>query len=382
MRVAFLVDGLWVGGAERSIAELLPELQRLGVEASVLCLRRRTEGVEAEVLAQGVDVIFLEPGTYVAQSREVAQVLRRRRPDILLSSLFRANLVARLARRTGVPTLIVNSLTNCAYEPARYRDPGVTAWRLGVVRRLDGWTARRWVDYFHAVSEAVKESAVRSLGIDARRVGVVPRGRSPERLGRPSQERRLAARQALDIDPETPLVVTVGRQDYQKDQASLLLAMARVRRRFPEALLAVAGRRGSMTGKLQDLRKSLDLESSVRFLGHVENVPDVLAAADLFAFPSLYEGMPGAVLEAMALGLPVVATDIAPVQEVVDPGRNALLVTPGAADELASAVERLLADGSLRDAFGQAGRDLFLDRYTVERSAAAMEALFRRLLES
>jgi glycosyltransferase involved in cell wall biosynthesis len=114
----------------------------------------------------------------------------------------------------------------------------------------------------------------------------------------------------------------------------------------------------------------------VRFLGHRKDVPEVLAAGDVFVFPSLYEGFGGALLEAMALGLPIVASDIPAVREVVDDGANAILVPPGDAPALASAIDGLLDDTGRRQAFGARGRTMFCERFVLDRVAEQMLAFY------
>jgi glycosyltransferase involved in cell wall biosynthesis len=123
--------------------------------------------------------------------------------------------------------------------------------------------------------------------------------------------------------------------------------------------------------------RELNLERHIRFLGHRDDVPEVLAASDLFVFPSLYEGLPGAVMEAMALGLPIVAADIEPVRELVEDGRNALLVKAEAPNELATAIERMLADPAAAYSFGRHSRSIFEERFTLGAGIARAAELYR-----
>jgi glycosyltransferase involved in cell wall biosynthesis len=263
------------------------------------------------------------------------------------------------AWRTGTP--VVTSLVNTSYDAGRRRDPNVAAWRLAVVRSVEGWTARRLTASFHAISEAVAAAAVHALGIRRDRITVVPRGRDRTRLGDPSPARRAEARRRLDIAPDASVVVTVGRQEYQKGQRTLVDAVARMRH---PALLLVVGRQGAATAEVETAARPLG--PRVRLLGHRTDVPDILAAADVFAFPSRYEGLGGAVIEAMALGLPVVASDLPALREVVDADVTGVLVPPDDPATLASALDTLLADDSTRRRMGEAGRQRFLDRFTLD----------------
>jgi glycosyltransferase involved in cell wall biosynthesis len=108
-------------------------------------------------------------------------------------------------------------------------------------------------------------------------------------------------------------------------------------------------------------------------------VPELLAAADLFVLPSRYEGFPGAVLEAMALGLPVVASGIAPVREIIEPEENGILVDPMSAEGLAEAIDALLRDRARSAAIGARNRTKFLERFTHDRSAQRMGSLYHQL---
>jgi len=378
VKVLFVIDGLGTGGAERSLSEMLPHLERHGIRTTVACLHRRPEGVQDEIVASGFDVRFLR-GNKAGRIRELRALIGSLCPTLIHTAIFEASISARLAAaNTGIP--LITSLVGTPYGPARLQDPNVTAWKLGIVQAVDGWTSRHLTSAFHAISRPVKDAAVRDLRIPARRITVIPRGRDPERLGRPSFGRRIEARQALGLDGERPVIVSVGRQEFQKGQWHLLEAMALLRAERPDARLVLAGRRGNASPRLEEVMRRLDLNGSVRFLGHRDDVPDVLAAADIFVCPSLSEGLNGSIIEAMALGLPVVASDLPAVREVVEEGANALLVPPGSPGSLAGAVRELIDDPARREALGARGREIFEERFRLEPSVDAMAALYERVI--
>ena len=376
MRVLYAIEGLGTGGTERSLAEMLPPLTAAGVEPEVVCLFRR-EGCHAAVEAAGAPVTVLDAHGWTGRLRELRRHLGERQPDLVHTMLFRTDLLGRLAAAgTGVPVL--GSLVGTPYAPTRLRDPRIDPRRLGLARRADSWTARRLCRHFHAVSRTVAEAAVRDLGLPPERITVVPRGRDPRRLGSPSPRRRARSRERLGLGDDERVVVTAGRHEFQKGQLDLVEAIARLADRG-RTLLLIAGREGTLTPELRSA--AAPLGDRVRLLGHRDDLPEILAAADLFAFPSLYEGMPGAVIEAMALGLPVVASDIPPVREVVEPGVSALLVPPGEPGSLAAAIDAMLADRERASAAGRRGREIFEGRFTLERSVRGMLDLYRRQLE-
>ncbi len=173
--------------------------------------------------------------------------------------------------------------------------------------------------------------------------------------------------------------MAVGRQEYQKGHRYLLDAMHQLADR-PNLVLLVAGRTGNESDELRRILATMpETAERVRLLGHRSDVAEILAASDPFVFPSLFEGMPGAVIEAMASGLPIVASDIEPVREVVDIGTNALLVPSRDASALADAVRELLDDHSRINAMGRRSREIFDERFTIERSVHGFLDLYREL---
>lgn len=378
MKIMFVINSLGAGGAERSLSELLPCLERDGVYPTVVCLRRAGEGVESSSIDRGMDVRFLPAGGWPSQVRHLRAMVVKERPDLVHTTIFEADVAGRVASiATSVP--VMTSLVNTSYDPVRLRDPNVRAWKLQAVRRIDGLTARRCTTHFHAISRAVKDAAVRDLKIDPDDVTVVERGRDAERLGKPSPHRRAQARAALGVGQRDLVFTTVGRQEFQKGQWILLEAIGRLVSTHPDVRLLVAGRSGNASPRLRAAMAATSLNGEVRFLGHRDDAPEILAASDVFVFPSLYEGLGGALIEAMALGLPIVASDLSAIREVVEPDGNAVLVPPGSARDLASALEALIGDAGRMKAMGLRSRKIFEERFTLERSAARMLELFQRV---
>jgi glycosyltransferase involved in cell wall biosynthesis len=378
VRVITVINSLAESGAERSLAELVPLLEDGGVDVKLLCLHRRPEIGEGGAITNGHDVQFAEQNDWLGRVRELRRMIAQTRPDLIHTTLFESNVTGRFgARGTGVPVL--TSLVNTPYEPIRLEDPNITAWKLRVVKGIDGWTARRYTRHFHAITHAVAAAAERDLRIRECDITVVERGRDLGRLGEPGTERRARARSSLALGANEVVLATVGRQEYQKGQWHLLEAMVSLASTHPQARLLVAGRRGNASNRLDAVMQAPSLNGVIRLLGHREDAPEILAASDIFVFPSLFEGLGGALIEAMALGLPVVASDLPAIREVVEPGRNAVLVPPGSSSALSRALVAMIDDAPRRRAMGERSRQIFLERFTIERSAAKMLSLFERV---
>jgi glycosyltransferase involved in cell wall biosynthesis len=379
LKILFVIDSLGTGGAERDLAEKLPQLGRFNVTPIVVSLRRREEGVQEDLQRQGFDVRILNTSGLIGRLLGVRKILRTERPDVIQTVLFHSDLVGRLAA-IGTPAKVISRLVNTDYDKIRVHDPNIRPFRFRMARLIDSWTARHLTHQIYANSNAVKTAAIRDLGISPEKIIVLEESRDASRLGQPSCHRRKLARILLGLDESQEVLVNIGRQDYQKGQRYLLEAMSMLVSTRPRLVLLMAGRTGDVSGELERLRDRLGLKERVHFLGHREDVPEILASADLFVFPSFYEGLPGAVIEAMALGLPIVASDIDPVRETVEEGRNALLVKPASPDELASAIERLLEDRPTAQAFGRRSRAIFDERFTLEQSIPPLLEFYRRVV--
>lgn len=376
MKVLYLINSLGAGGAEQSLAEMLPLLLDRGVHVTVACLERANEGVSRQVINAGLDVRFLEAKNMVDRVRSARNLIKREQPDVVHTTIFEADLVGRFAAScTGVP--VVTSIVNTSYDAVRFADPDIKPWKLWLSQQADGWTARRLTHQFHAITEAVKQAAIQSLGINADRIHVILRGRDAKRLGKLSTDRRRRVRASLQLPGNAKVILNVGRQEYQKGQSVLLDSFAQLATNRSDTVLLIAGRKGNATPELERrLASSPMLQNQVRFLGHREDVPDLLAGSDVFVFPSLYEGLGGAVIEAMALGLPVIASDIPAIREVTEDGRNATLVPASDPTTLAGALLEMLDDSGRRDRYGRRGQAIFAERFILDTVVDRMTELY------
>lgn len=362
-----MIDSVGAGGAERSLLDLFPRLEARGVKGTLVCLHHREVGFEKEALESGIPIEFLKGNNRFAKIRSLRRFVIQTAPSLIYTSLFEADLIGRLAT-VGLDVPVVVGLVNTAYDRARFSDPNVTPWKLRLVRTIDRLLGRLRTDHFHAISEAVKDSSVESLGIPAERITVVPRGRDPHRMGERTAERRATARHSLQLPDDAELIVTVGRQEYQKGQIYLIEAFPLVLASRPQARLLIVGRPGKETPRIVERIADLGLESAISVLGHRSDVLEVLAGSDLFVFPSLYEGAGGALIEAMALSLPAVVSDIPSLREVVEEGGNADLVPPGDTARLASSIVALLADPGRLHRYGKRSREIFDSEFDADRA--------------
>jgi glycosyltransferase involved in cell wall biosynthesis len=350
-----------VGGSERHLLALLPALQDLGVDARFLGLD--VEGTDAPRFYDELDRLGI-PHSQVRctvdvsprLARDVTRSVRRERPDLLHSHLVHGDVYGTLASvLTGTP--IVSS---------RHNDDRYLLGPYRYVDRLFARRARRIV----AISDAVRRF-LEQAGLPASKLVTVRYGL--DRLPDAPSEQTPAE---VGVPPDVPLVLAVGRLTAQKDHPTLLRAFASVREQHEHARLAILGS-GPLEHETRALVRKLSLEGAVVLPGRLE-IRDWLERADVFAHTSSWEGFGMVLLEAMLASLPVVATRVSAVPEVVTDAETGLLVDPGDAAGMANALSALLADPARARTLGAAG----LRRAREEFSVAAMAERTLRVYEA
>jgi glycosyltransferase involved in cell wall biosynthesis len=312
------------------------------------------DGVRAEGF-RVIPIRFVRRLSPLAQLRafqSLVAILRAEKPDIVHAHMPISGFLARIAARiAGVPKVAYTChgfLFNHAASSLPHRG-------LSLVME---WIAAQVTDVFMTVSEAEAKDA-RRLRIAAH-AEPVRNGRDPA-VFRPHPASRERIRAELGVPGDRVVIIAVSRLVWHKGYPELAAAM----RSVPEAELWVAGERleSDRGADMAALLRAAGLGYRLRMLGYREDIPALLAAADIFTLPSRFEGLPMSVIEAMLTGLPVVATNArGPAEQVVD-GVTGLSVPPGDPAALGSALGRLARDPDLRARMGQAGRQRALDCY-------------------
>lgn len=374
VRVLSLIDSLGPGGAERSLLEMVPGLSAHGIGVDIAILKIAEPNIESLATEVGIEPSLVGGSNRIERIRKVRDMLKVGGYDLLHTTLFESDVVGRVAAwGTGVPVL--TSLVNQRYSAARLDDPNVKASRLRMAKTIDKASAKTLTSHFHAISHAVEAAAIADLGLLAEDITVIPRGRDPVRLKAGTDSPRSTIRSELGIAQSDQVLLSLGRQEYQKGQHYAISALPAVLEEHPSTVLLIAGREGWASGELKDLVESLGLADRVQFLGQRSDVGGLFAASDLFVFPSLYEGLGGSVLEAMALGVPIVASRIPAIVEVLD--GTGITVAVADSSSLADAINEILANP--QDAADRAdlAKERFRKHYSLEKVVDDMSALYR-----
>lgn len=369
MHVAQIIDNLRVGGAQSLLVTLQETLPPGAVKLDFLVLSAGQEMVEPSLRRQleekGARIITF-PGKSLpdqARFRRLFRHLQATSYDLVHTHLTYANILGGSAGRLAdLP--VIATLHNV-------RPSHQSRLHLAVEGKALQWAACRIVAVGERVAAASRK---RWPALD---IEVLPNAITLPSV--PDPQTRQQLRQTLAGGTDGPLLLAVGRLTAQKGYPDLLAAFAKVRKQEPAAILLIAGA-GDARPALEARLAELGLEGDVRLLGLRDDVPDLLAAADLFVSASHWEGMPVAVLEAMGAGLPVVATAVGDVPEVVTEGTG-ILVPAQDPKRLADAIGALLADEDRRRAFGQAGRARVNEHFSARTWTERVLSLYREVAE-
>jgi glycosyltransferase involved in cell wall biosynthesis len=369
IRVVYVVDNLSFRGGERTFLQLVSGLPRSRYETAVAC---SPGGVFVDRLHDlGVPVIDAEMRRRrrLDTVLSLARQLRRRRPHIVHTQ-GRGDPFGRLAARLArVPVVFsTTAMISSRYEVEE-------SWRKALYRAID-LTTNRLVDRYIVVNRASVEALTDRHRIPASRVAVIPNGIEIDRYD-PERPNRGAWRERLGVPAGATLIGGVGRLTWQKGFPDLIKALAALD--DPDLYLVIAGD-GPEWGDLRTLATGLDVSRRVIFAGFVDDIPGLLGDLDLFVLSSLREGHPMVLLEAMAMGLPVVATDIDGVGDTITEGVDGMLVPPSDVAALVESMRELMSSVDAASRLGRNARKKIEQEYTVDRMVRRTSVLYDEVL--
>jgi sugar transferase (PEP-CTERM/EpsH1 system associated) len=354
LRILHVISYMGRGGAEMGILKLIAGLG---------------DGFEQRICTtRGYDVAFVreffsEERMFVAGSSELklqfplfrlARIMRQYRPHIVHTRNWGAIEAVAAAKLAGVPVVIHSEH---GYEVDMFAG-------LPMRRRLFRRTAYAMADAVFALTRELRDFHARQAWIAPERIGVIYNGVDTQRFA-PNSDKRIAIRRELGLPEGSFVVGSVGRLVPIKDHQTLLNAAALLSRSGIDVRVLLVGS-GPEREKLQS-RATGPLEGRVCFAGDSSRVPEMLNAMDVFVLPSLGEGMSNTLLEAMACGLPVLATNVGGNPEIVENNMNGRLFTPGDADWLAAQLKLLTQDPALVHQLGTAARNRAIESFGLSR---------------
>jgi glycosyltransferase involved in cell wall biosynthesis len=367
-RIAFCITDLDPGGAERCLFELATRIDRRRFEPVVYCLARRPAGnptsLADELEQAGIAVRCFGAGGWIALPKLVRRLGRQLiedRPQIVQTFLFHANVIgARAARRAGVERVV------SGIRVAERR----SVWHLVVARWAD-----RWADRHVCVSQSVRDFSLSRGYLPADKLLVIPNGVDVERFAAAQG----ASPASLALPAGRRAIACIGRLEEQKGVDWLLETMRPLFTQMPEHDLVLVGD-GPLRAELEALAARLGISERVHFVGFRSDVAEILAASDLLVLPSRWEGMPNVVLEAMAAGRPVVATDVSGVTEALGGGAQEQVAPGNDPREFARKVAAILGQGELAARLGRENQARARAEFPLAAMVTAYERLYGALL--
>lgn len=355
LRVVFLIPRLDANGAERVVLRTATGLDRSRFEPIVVAIVRASGRLADELATARVPSVVLDQGTRprVQHVYRVFRWLQQNPPDVLLTYMFHANVIGRLMRRVGaVPAVICSE-----------RSASAPMWRV----LLNRYTAR-WMDAMTVNSLASHRYWASRLRIPEGRISIVRNGVDTNVF-------------SPGTGPAGPVIGVLARLHPANGHDWLLDALARLDRLAPEPWTCALAGTGREERALRARVNRLGLADRIRFLGHCAEPVSFLRSLILSVHPALVSGMPNAVLEAMACGLPVVATAVGGTPEAIEHGTSGWLVEPGDTEGTAALLATLLRTPDLRETAGINARARVVELFSLEAMVSGLEGVVTELLE-
>jgi glycosyltransferase involved in cell wall biosynthesis len=370
IRVLLFSNGTVRAGIEEHMLQLLNGFDRRLITPYFACTPQLAELIKSDLRPDvGVFPMTIDRLTDFAGMATLARVLRQYEIQVLHSHGFRASLFASpIGRLCGVPAVLETS-------------HGREVWRKGWIKShflIDRFTAR-FVDYVISVSSATARYLVEQKGLPANKL-VVIRGAANLKPFDPSRPVPEGLKESLGFSEDDPVLLVLARLEPQKGHRVLLEAMRLILQQHPNARLVCVGD-GALRPELEGFVAANGLAGSVRFVGRQTDIGKWLALADLTVLPSLWEGLPLAVIESLAAGKPVVATAVDGTPEVVVDGKTGFTVPAGDPVRLAEAVNRTLSNPIRAREMAQAGREWVLREFAMQKMVQSTQQLYLRAME-
>ncbi len=369
-KIFYLLDSLNIGGTETQAVELARRMDPAKYDVTLACLRKAGPLLE-RLNGSSVNVVEFHPKGGIDSPRGLYQLarmvafLRRGKFDVVHAHDLWSNMIGVVAGKlAGVPVIVTSQ-----------RDLSHDAWYKS--------NRKKWLRRAQSASSAVltnakmiREGLVHDEGLDPQKVRVIHNGVDLDRFrAAPGARARLFPRME-----RAKLVVLVGNMHTDvKGHPTLIAAAPGIGSRCPQARFALVGD-GEMRSEFEQAAEAAGVKASFLFLGRRNDVADILAACDVAVLPSAAEGMPNAVLEYMAAGLPVVASGVGGNLEVIEDGVTGLLVPPGDAVALGNAVARVLEDDVLGHRLADNAREMVEQKFSFERLTREVGELYEELL--
>lgn len=384
IKIAHIIESLGTGGAERLLVTNLSYMDRSRFENNVIYLFKR-EDLLSEIKEIGIPSTCLGMRSFYDWRNgfwSLRQTLEEIDPDIVHTVLQKADFYGRIAAKSLRKPTVISTLHECPYNPEVFIDnPDLNKFKYSIFKQLDKSSARLCNDGFIVVSEFTKKLLQRYFGVGDRKIKLIYSSVDLDYLDGVDGAAVDLIREDLGIDKDDVVLLNIGRMAPQKGQKYLILAMREVCNKMHNVKLLIRGD-GPLRGYLTDLIFELALEKKVFIVDKYRSYSEIRSLFQLchaFVFPSLYEGLGIALLEAMAFKKPCVASNTGPMSEVIRDGQNGILVTPMDHIGLAGAIVNLLSYPEKMRSMGEEGRKIVEEHFNIRQNIKLLERAYQEL---
>jgi len=369
IKIIYLITGLKTGGTEIILYKLLKRLDKEKFEPLVISITPIGE-IGEKIKKEGFKVLSLNSKFKFDPLIifRLISILKKEKPKILHTFLFHANFLGEIIGKICKVPIIISSIRSEKFG--------------GKLREKLLKYTKVFSDIIVAVSHKVAEEMIRKKIVSKDKVKVIYNGVDLKEFSFQNKDARKKIREELGINEKQPLLISVGRLVKAKGYPFLIKAMYQLKEKYSDLILIILGE-GEDRKKIEDQIKNLKLENNVILLGNKNNVADYLSTADVFVLSSLWEGMPNALLEAMACGLPVVATKVSGIPEIILNEETGLLTEPQNPSDLTKKIDYLLSlPEKKRKEIGEKARNKIKENFSLDKMVRKYENLYENLLSS
>ena len=366
-----LVNGFGIGGAEKALLELVRRLDRDKYRVIVCSVGQG--GILETEFKNYADRVAVFPKKFsfdISLIWKVAKLMQKENIDIVQTTLFYADIIGTFAAMLARVPVMISWQTALALPTGHLKDDKLrhtTSYKYAV----------KHIDKIIAVSDDIKTFFVEKRGIEADKIITIPYGVD---LDLYSCRNGVKKREELNLNAFDPVIGVVGHLSEVKGHTYLIEAAPKICKKFPDVKFVFAGS-GPQRETLEKQVKNLNLSSNFHFLGVRRDIPELLNIIDIFVLPSLFEGLPNVILEAMASSKPVVASAVGGIPEAVQHQVTGLLVPPKDPDALADAILKMLADREWATNMGKEGRKRVEEFFSIENEVKKIQQVYDDLFE-
>lgn len=369
LKILHIISKLPIGGVENQLLLVLKNYNREKFQPFVCSLSDKGE-IGKEIEKIGIKVFALNKLKHTFDFsivKDICNIIKREKIQIVRTHQYHANFYGRIAAKKSKVPCIVASVHNVYTRDKKLH------------RRIINRFLAKFTDKIIAVSEEVKRDILKYDKIPEDKVQVIYNGVDLNAFNQSFDKKQI--KKKLGINPDdVPVIGTVGRLTEQKGHIYLLQAILKLKNKFPDIKVLIVGD-GPLMDALKSYTSSSGLSKNVIFTGFKRDIPALLSIMDIFVFPSLWEGLPNALIEAMASGKTIIASNLPQIKEVLGSDGLGILVPPKDSDSISQSIDFLLKNEEIAKKMGNLAKNKACIRFNIENTVRIYEKMFEKILK-